>query len=131
MRIMANIGLAIAGVLFLMDPAIAGSTPTRIGDCVTSAIKSIGTRLIDGSTNLPIPGSGSAVSFENGIYQVSYDTVRAIDQSRKGDKARICLTSIPRGCPKGDDRGKIYATTNLRTGLRWRLPDSEHSCGGA
>ena len=31
----------------------------------------------------------------------------------------------------GDNRGKIYTTTNLRTLDSWTLTDSEHSCGGA
>jgi hypothetical protein len=41
------------------------------------------------------------------------------------------LVSIPKGCPKGDHRGKIYKATNLRTHGQWTLPDAEHSCGGA
>jgi hypothetical protein len=90
-----------------------------------NAIKSIGTRP-EGT-----PGSGSAVSFENGGDQVSYDTVPAIEHSKTGDPARMCLVSIPRHCPKGDNRGRIYRTTNLRTHQTWKLPDSEHMCGGA
>ncbi len=112
-------------------PAQAANLPKRVGACMETKIKSVGTRLVDGSTGKPIPGSGSAVSFTNGGYQVSYDTVPAIEQSRPGDPARMCLVSIPRGCPKGDTRGRVYSTTNLRTHKSWRLPDSEHSCGGA
>jgi hypothetical protein len=41
------------------------------------------------------------------------------------------LVSIPRHCPKGDNRGRVYRTTNLRTHKSWKLPDSEHMCGGA
>jgi hypothetical protein len=76
-------------------------------------------------------GSGSAVSFDNGGYQVSYDTVPAIEHSKTGDPVRMCLVSIPRHCPKGDDRGRVYRITNLRTHKGWKLPDSEHMCGGA
>jgi hypothetical protein len=123
--------LGLVGALVVAAPAVAASVPRRVGACVTSTVQSIETRLVDASTNKPIPGSGSAVTFANGIYQVSYDTVPAIEQSLKGDRVRICLAAVPRGCPKGDDRGKIYSTLNLRTGQRWRLPDSEHSCGGA
>ncbi len=50
---------------------------------------------------------------------------------RAGDPVEMCLVSIPRDCPVGDDRGREYRTTNLRTRKSWRLPDSEHSCGGA
>jgi hypothetical protein len=112
-------------------PAQAAHLPKRVGACMETTIKSVETRLMDGSTGKPIPGSGSAVSFTNGGYQVSYDTVPAIEQSRPGDPVRMCLVSIPRGCPKGDTRGRVYSTTNLRTHKSWRLPDSEHSCGGA
>ena len=51
--------------------------------------------------------------------------------SRPGDVVRVCLVSIPRPCPPGDKRGRVYKTTNLRTHGEWTLPDSEHSCGGA
>jgi hypothetical protein len=111
--------------------AFAQPLPKRVGDCARTKIKSVETRLVDGSTHKPIPGSGSAVSFENGGYQVSYDTVPAIEQSKKGDPVRMCLISIPHNCPKGDDRGRVYKTTNLRTHKSWSLPDSEHMCGGA
>jgi hypothetical protein len=111
--------------LALCTPAGAGGLPTHVGACVKTGIKSIGTRL-EGE-----PGSGSAVTFNNGGYQVSYDTVPAIKHSKAGDPVRMCLVSIPRHCPKGDDRGRVYRTTNLRTHKGWKLPDSEHMCGGA
>ena len=69
--------------------------------------------------------------FANGGYQVSYDTVPEIEESKKGDKVRMCLVSAPQDCPQGDARGKIYRTTNQRTKKSWKLPDSEHACGGA
>jgi hypothetical protein len=50
---------------------------------------------------------------------------------RSGDKVKLCLVSLPEDCPPGDDRGKIYRATNLRTGESWEAPDSQHSCGGA
>jgi hypothetical protein len=91
---------------------------------VTTAITKVGTRL-------DTPGSGSALSFENGGGQVGYDTVPAIDHSRAGDPVRMCLVSIPRHCPKGDDRGRVYRTTNFRTHQTWTMADSAHMCGGA
>jgi hypothetical protein len=117
--------------LAVVGPARAGDLPKRVGECVTTRIKSVETRLVDGSTNKPVPGSGSAVSFKNGGYQVSYDTVPAIEHSKAGDPARMCLVSIPGGCPNGDDRGRVYRTTNLRTHQSWKLMNSEHMCGGA
>jgi hypothetical protein len=111
--------------------AAAGPLPSRIGQCTRTAISRIGQRLEDGSTGRPIPGSGSAVSFANGGSQVSYEEVPQILRSRRGDPVRICLVSLPKNCPPGDDRGRVYRTTNLRTHQSWTLPDSEHMCGGA
>jgi hypothetical protein len=96
-----------------------------------TTIAAVETRLEDGATHRPITGSGSAVRFANGGYQVSYETIPAIEASRAGDRVRMCFISTPLNCPSGDNRGKIYRTTNLRTKKSWRLPDSEHSCGGA
>ena len=62
---------------------------------------------------------------------VSYDKIESIMDSRKGDHVLICLVFIPRNCPPGDNRGKMYTTKNLRTLDAWTLPDSEHQCGGA
>jgi hypothetical protein len=109
--------------------AKAGALPTRVGACVATTIESVETRLVDGST--PITDSGSAVRFANGGYQVSYETVPAIEESHKGDRVRMCFISTPLNCPPGDNRGKVYYTTNLRTKKSWKLPDSEHACGGA
>ncbi len=111
----------------LLSPAAkaAGGMPARIGQCVATRIRTITTRL-EGA-----PGSGSAVVMANGGYQVSYDQIPDVDRSRPGDPLVFCLVQLPRDCPKGDDRGKIYKTTNKRTGRSWTLPDSQHSCGGA
>jgi len=105
--------------------ALAAPLPTRVGHCSETTITVLASRLEK------TPESGSAVEFENGGYQVSYETVPEVQQSRVGDKVRMCLVSIPTGCPKGDVRGRIYKTTNLRTRQSWELPDSQHSCGGA
>ena len=124
--------LAAAALACWQPPAaLAAPLPVRAGHCSITSIAEIGTRLIDGSTGTPIAGSGSSVQFANGGYQVSYETVPAISRSRRGDRVRVCLVSIPQHCPPGDARGRIYATTNLRTHQTWTLPDSEHSCGGA
>ncbi len=114
-----------------IGPAAARGLPSRFGQCVTTTIADIGERLEDGRTNAPIPGSGSAVTFANKLYQVSYSEIDEIAHSHVGDRVLICLVLIPTHCPKGDVRGKIYTTTNLRTMASWTLPDSEHSCGGA
>ena len=104
--------------------ARAEELPTEIGACSETTITDIGYRLGD-------PDSGSAISYANGGVQVSYDTVPAIHRSQIGDAVQLCLVSIPEDCPPGDDRGKVYSATNLRTGESWEAPDSQHSCGGA
>ena len=109
---------------------VRAALPRRIGACAVTRIKAVETRLEE-ADRTPVPDSGSAVEFTNGGYQVSYDQVPAIDQSRPGDRVRMCLVLIPHPCPPGDVRGREYKTTNLRTGRTWRLRDSEHSCGGA
>ncbi len=103
----------------------AGGLPTTIGQCSETSITEVGTRLLNA------PGSGSAVSFANGGYQVSYEQEWPVDQSRVGDPVRMCLIHIPEGCPPGDDRGRVYTTTNLRTGAAWTMADASHICGGA
>ena len=101
----------------------------RVGDCVNTTVEHTGTRL--GEWDSPTPGSGSAIQFTNGGYQVGYDTVPAIEKSRMGDPVRMCLEAIPQGCPIGDDRGRVYRVTNLRTEQSWSRPDASHMCGGA
>lgn len=125
---------ALAGAALLAalcQAAAADPLPDRVGQCSRTVISKVGQRLVDGTTGRPLSGSGSAVNFADGGYQVSYDEVPAIEQSRPGDRVRICLVKLPEQCPPGDDRGRIYTTTNLRIRQSWTLPNSEHSCGGA
>lgn len=124
-------GAAVAIVLGGASLAQAQEMPTQIGKCVETTISHIGTRLQDARTRTPIPGSGSTVTFANHGVQVSYEEVPEIARSQVGDPVRLCLVSVPANCPPGDDRGRIYKTTNLRTRESWTLPDSQHSCGGA
>ena len=99
--------------------------PTSEGACSLTAISRLGSRL-EGD-----PASGSAAEETNGADQVSYELVAPIQASRVGDPALVCLVSLPRHCPPGDERGKVYAVANLRTLGAWSLADAEHLCGGA
>ncbi len=99
--------------------------PSAVGQCAETSVLDVETRLEN------TPGSGSAIKYANGGYQVSYDQVPAIDSSQPGDRIQLCLASVPQNCPPGDDRGKVYHAVNRRTGDEWDAPDSEHSCGGA
>ncbi len=107
--------------------ADAGSTvkPQNVGECVETTITLLGPRL-EGA-----PESGSSVQYENGMAQVEYDVLPGVANSRVGDEVRVCLLSVPENCPPGDDRGRMYSGTNLRTGESWSAPDSQHMCGGA
>jgi hypothetical protein len=105
--------------------------PTRPGTCAYTHVRVVTQRLEDGTTHRVIPDSGSAVEFANGLYQVSYEQVASVNRSRRGDPVYICLVKLPQNCPPGDDRGKLYTTTNLRTEESWTLGDSQHGCGGA
>ena len=111
---------------------VQAALPQVVGECVVTSIAKIGDRF-----GAPIGATarenqmGSAVVFANGGYQVSYDWVAALAHSRVGDRVRMCLVSIPQDCPAGDDRGRYYKTTNLRSGENWELPDAQHMCGGA
>ena len=105
--------------------------PQNVGDCSVTSITQVGTRLMDGTTNKPIPGTGSAIWYANGGYQVSYDTIQGISDSQVNDQVNLCLVSVPTDCPAGDNRGRFYQATNLRTQENWTASDSEHSCGGA
>lgn len=100
----------------------------HVGDCETTRIDFIGPRLEETEGQEP---DGTSVGMENGVGLVSYAREAPALRSRIGDPVRVCLAAIPHGCPKGDDRGREYAVTNLRTGGRWRMPDAEHECGGA
>ena len=105
--------------------------PRRVGQCVVTSVMKLEFRLEDPDTHEPVRDSGSAIEFTNGGYLVSYDTIPAVEASELGDPVRMCLVSIARGCPAGDQRGREYRVTNLRTHKSWRLPDAEHMCGGA
>lgn len=101
---------------------------SRVRQCETTRIQWIGPRL---QLSEGEPPDGTSVSLTDGVSQVSYDRVAAILSSRIGDPARVCLISVPHGCPPGDERGRVYRVTNLRTHGQWQRPDAEHECGGA
>jgi len=108
--------------------------PTRVGRCTVTKIAEITTRFGNALRGPPSSNDvdeGSAVAFANQGRGVSYSYVGALAASRVGDEVLMCLVSIPKNCPPGDDRGRVYSGTNLRTKGSWQLPDAQHSCGGA
>lgn len=119
--------LSVSLSLAALSLARADDLPAQLGACSETTISFIGGRL-EGDNNFE---TGTAVQFDNGGVQISYERDEGVVNSQIGDPVRICLVSIPSDCPPGDDRGKVYATTNLRTGASWEMPDSQHMCGGA
>jgi len=107
----------------------APSLPKRLGACQQTQIIAIADRF--GGEIHSNPESGSSVTFRNGGWIVSYSKEPQVLRSRIGDPVEMCLASIPKNCPPGDDRGKTYTITNYRTGDVWTLPDAQHMCGGA
>ena len=104
--------------------------PKQNGDCVVTHIAEITTRFGEPFTGAD-PNAGSAIHFTNDGRQVSYDAVTAFYDAKAGDPVVMCLVSVPRDCPRDDDRGRVYYGLDARTGGTWSLPDSQHSCGGA
>ena len=128
----AAIAIVAASTAASRDHAmVSGLTHRREhpGQCFDTRVKRAETRLEDAGK--PVPGSGSAVEFADGHYNVSYDQVPAMDRSRPGDPVRLCVLALPAHCPAGDTRGIRYRARNLRTGASWRAADAEHMCGGA
>jgi hypothetical protein len=74
---------------------------------------------------------GTIIEYGNRGMQVSYERESSIARSKVGDRVVMCLKELPKDCPPGDNRGRVYNTKNLRTGEAWTLADSQHSCGGA
>jgi uncharacterized protein len=104
---------------------ISISVPEKVGQCVLTQVLEVHPRIGDDFD------AGTGVEFSNDGYQVSYEREEALIASRPKDEVVMCLISIPHHCPAGDDRGRIYMTTNKRTGGTWTLADSQHMCGGA
>jgi hypothetical protein len=122
--------IASTAVIF-PNPANSAPPPTQVGRCADTFIQRTGTRLVDGSTETPITGSGTSVNLTNGIYLVSYEDIVQLQRSRPGDKVKLCLLEIPEDCPPGDNRGRVYSLLNYRTNGYAEMPDSQHMCGGA
>ena len=108
--------------------------PTEVGKCSTTAVAEIGYRLYHPGADqnlVPVVGSGSSVTYTNGLFQYWYEQISGVDQSQIGDPVLLCLVSISANCPLGDDYGRVYSATNLRTGESWQAVDGLRKCVGA
>src|SRR5258708_5147607 len=88
--------------------------PTQAGECAETTITALtdywGLKI---SARKQEIDQGVAISFSNKGGQYSHETPPAVVKSKVGDRVKLCLISIPSGCPAGDNRGRIYRTTNL------------------
>ncbi|HET7491687.1 MAG TPA: hypothetical protein VFK01_07360 [Bradyrhizobium sp.] len=106
--------------------------PEKLGECADTTITSITDRF---GTDLTPAGSkkgnnaGTIVRFSNSGVQVSLVKEQAIARSQIFDKVNMCLVEIPKECPAGDIRGRVYKTTNLRTKESWSLANDIKNCG--
>lgn len=105
--------------------------PSAVGQCASTHIKTLTARLGDDPLETATPDAGSAATFTNGGGAVSYDREPGLVASKVGEPVVMCLISIPRDCPKDDDRGRVYYSIDLVAKGSWALPDSQHMCGGA
>ena len=126
--------LAAIACCSVLSPCYAGPKvsandplPKEVLTCGGNIIKEIGPRL-EGDPDL---STGFHVLLKNGGVTIDYDTPQAVRNSKAGDHVLACLVYIPKNCPPGDARGRIYTVTNLRTLESWTAADSQHSCGGA
>jgi len=105
--------------------------PSKVGECADTTITSItdryGADLAPANSKKGADG-GTIVRFSNSGVQVSLVKERAIARSQVFDKVNMCLVEIPRDCP-AEIRGRVYKTTNLRTGESWSLANDVKSCG--
>ena len=108
-------------------PPETANKPVREGECARTRVSDIGGRL-EGDADF---STGASIAFADGARQVSYDKLAGIVASRRGDPVLVCLTSLPKHCPPGDDRGRTYTVTNLRTRQSWSEGEDQHRCGGA
>lgn len=119
-----------AALMGRQDASYRDRIPTKLGECVKTRITDITTRFGQ-PINYENSDQGTAIAYKNGGYGVTYGRDWAFYDIRAGQPVIFCLMSIPRDCPDGDDRGRVYYSLNFETKDEWLLPDAQHMCGGA
>ena len=105
--------------------------PGKVGECADTTITSITDRYgadLTPANSRKGADSGTIIRFSNSGVQVSLVKERAIARSQVFDKVNMCLVETPKDCP-AEIRGRVYKTTNLRTGESWSLANDVKSCG--
>ncbi len=102
--------------------------PKTVGACGRTFFVVISDRF-GGDPKAP-DAAGTATLLGNGSYLVTYGSDATLIASRPGDPVLECLVSIPEDCPLGDERGREYDVTNLRTPTTPACP-TPSICAGA
>jgi hypothetical protein len=108
--------LAVAAIM-LTTPSLAESYRVKVNPpkCEITTVKSVhhaDSAADPTDPNFRCGACASAIFYTNGkVQDGSYSIVPGMEQSRHGDRVRLCLVSFLAGCPKGDNRGKQYVAT--------------------
>jgi uncharacterized protein YecT (DUF1311 family) len=104
----------------------------RVGQCFSTKVKDRGGRFgrAEGDEDY-MSDDGTGIEYADGHTMVDYDANAVVAKWRVGDAVKLCVTDLPKNCPKGDYRGIGYKATNLRRKTSWVAGDSQHECGGA
>ncbi len=124
-----SINLAILAFTLIPHSSQAAPPPTRVGQCSETFVALVRARLFNGVTGESIAGSGTSIQFTNGVYLHSHNNIATADASKPSDKVKMCLNSVPKNCPPGDNRGKFYKVVNYRTRGSFTMRDSNDPCG--
>lgn len=121
----------IALALLCATPALAQVKDLNLneGKCESTLISKVGHR-IEGNSEFSRT-SGSAVTFANGAFLVSYSESAVVRGSKVGDPVLLCTVSTQQGCPAGRPPSKTIVMVNLKTSRFWKADTSSHSCDGA
>lgn len=140
LQISANLAAVLMAVEGLaMAAARAEAPPRSEGTCSSTTVESKRFRMArspgdPGYTPSDNPaGKEVLISLNNGIgvYAGDGDAFILSPHFASGHPVTLCLIEVPKHCPPGDNRGKIYTLTDRKTGRTVRGIDSWHLCGGA
>jgi uncharacterized protein YecT (DUF1311 family) len=77
----------------------------RVGQCFSTKVKDRGGRFgrAEGDEDY-MSDDGTAIEYADGHHMVDYDANTVVAKWRVGDAVRLCVTDLPKNCPKGDYR---------------------------
>ena len=135
----AMIGLGVGLDGLLTKEARAAAAPTTVGACSQTTVTAKRFRMASSPGDPGYQPSSSPlgkevlISFANGLglYAGEGDAFILSNHFAPGHRVTLCLVSLPKDCPPGDDRGKVYRLTDLQTRRTLTGIDSWHLCGGA